>query len=96
MVGDRGNDGGFLPQLSGRRMADGGVPGLGQLRRRPELHDLAAQRGLTELPCGPRIRQSPLALRRFGLADKTEIEFSYGGHSINGQGTFDFLHRYLN
>ncbi len=32
---------------------------------------------------------------RFGLADQTEIEFFHGGHSINGQGSFDFLHRHL-
>jgi dienelactone hydrolase len=30
-----------------------------------------------------------------GLADRTEIEFFPGGHSINGEGTFDFLHRHL-
>lgn len=33
---------------------------------------------------------------QFGLAGKTEIEFFQGGHSINGQGTFDFLHKHLN
>jgi dienelactone hydrolase len=32
---------------------------------------------------------------QFGLADRTEIEYFQGGHSINGQGTFDFLHRHL-
>ena len=26
---------------------------------------------------------------QLGLADRTEIEFFQGGHSINGQGTFD-------
>lgn len=31
-----------------------------------------------------------------GLADRTAIEFFNGGHTINGQGTFDFLHRHLN
>ncbi len=31
-----------------------------------------------------------------GLADRTEIEMYNGGHTINGQGTFDFLHRHLN
>ena len=31
-----------------------------------------------------------------GLADRTEIEFFNGGHTINGQGTFDFLHKHLN
>lgn len=30
-----------------------------------------------------------------GLADRTEIEFYNGGHTINGQGTFDFLHKHL-
>ncbi len=32
---------------------------------------------------------------QFGLADRTEIEFFQGGHSINGKGTFDFLHQHL-
>ncbi len=32
---------------------------------------------------------------QFGLADRTEIEYFQGGHSINGQGTFDFLHKHL-
>ena len=31
-----------------------------------------------------------------GLGDKTEIEFFTGPHTINGQGTFRFLHRHLN
>ena len=31
-----------------------------------------------------------------GLADKTEIEYFLGPHEINGQATFDFLHRHLN
>jgi dienelactone hydrolase len=30
-----------------------------------------------------------------GLADRTAIEFYNGGHTINGQGTFEFLHRHL-
>lgn len=30
-----------------------------------------------------------------GLADRTAIEFFNGGHTIHGQGTFDFLHRHL-
>jgi dienelactone hydrolase len=29
------------------------------------------------------------------LADRTAIEFYNGGHTINGQGTFEFLHRHL-
>ena len=33
---------------------------------------------------------------QFGMADRTEIEYFQGGHSINGQGTFDFLHKHLN
>jgi hypothetical protein len=33
---------------------------------------------------------------QFGLADRTEIEFFNGGHTINGQGTFQFLHKHLN
>jgi dienelactone hydrolase len=33
---------------------------------------------------------------QLGLADRTEIEFFQGGHSIHGQGTFAFLHRHLN
>jgi dienelactone hydrolase len=30
-----------------------------------------------------------------GLGDRTAIEFFNGGHTINGRGTFDFLHRHL-
>jgi hypothetical protein len=30
-----------------------------------------------------------------GLKDKTQIEFFKGPHTINGQGTFEFLHRHL-
>jgi hypothetical protein len=33
---------------------------------------------------------------QLGLADRTEIEFFQGGHSIHGQGTFEFLHKHLN
>jgi hypothetical protein len=33
---------------------------------------------------------------QLGLGDRTEIEFFQGGHSINGQGTFAFLHKHLN
>ena len=32
---------------------------------------------------------------QFGLGDKTEIEYFNGGHSMRGEGTFDFLHRHL-
>jgi len=30
-----------------------------------------------------------------GLGERTTIEFFPGGHTINGQGTFEFLHRHL-
>lgn len=33
---------------------------------------------------------------QFGLADRTEIEFFQGGHSMNQEGAFAFLHRHLN
>ena len=33
---------------------------------------------------------------QLGLADKTEIEYFNGGHTINGEGTFEFLHKQLN
>ena len=33
---------------------------------------------------------------QFGKSDRVGIEFFQGGHSINGQGTFDFLHKHLN
>ncbi len=33
---------------------------------------------------------------RLGIADRTEIEFFDGGHQINSDGTFKFLHRHLN
>jgi dienelactone hydrolase len=33
---------------------------------------------------------------QFGIADRVEIEFFQGGHSINGEGTFRFLHKHLN
>ncbi len=32
---------------------------------------------------------------QLGFADRTEIEYFQGGHSINGQGTFSFLHKHL-
>ena len=32
---------------------------------------------------------------QLGIADRTEIEFFQGGHSINGQATFEFLHKHL-
>lgn len=32
---------------------------------------------------------------QLGLADRVEIEFFQGGHSINGVGTFAFLHKHL-
>ena len=33
---------------------------------------------------------------QFGLADRTAIEYFNGGHTINGEGTFAFLHEHLN
>jgi dienelactone hydrolase len=33
---------------------------------------------------------------QLGLDDRTQIEFFQGGHSINGEGTFEFLHKHLN
>ncbi len=33
---------------------------------------------------------------KMGLADRTEIEFFDGPHSINGKGTFEFLRKHLN
>jgi dienelactone hydrolase len=32
---------------------------------------------------------------QLGMADRTAIEFFQGAHSINGQGTVDFLHKHL-
>lgn len=32
---------------------------------------------------------------QLGIEDRTEIEFFQGGHSINGEGTFEFLERHL-
>lgn len=32
---------------------------------------------------------------RFGMEDKTGIEFFHGGHSINGESSFEFLHHHL-
>ncbi len=32
---------------------------------------------------------------QLGLADRTQIEFFQGGHSINGEGSFEFLHKHL-
>ena len=33
---------------------------------------------------------------RLGIGDRTEIEWFVGPHTINGKGTFEFLHRHLN
>ena len=32
---------------------------------------------------------------QLGMADRTSVEFFQGGHSINGEGTFAFLHKHL-
>ena len=33
---------------------------------------------------------------KLGIGDRCEIEFFVGPHTINGKGTFDFLHKHLN
>ncbi len=33
---------------------------------------------------------------QLGLSNKTQIDYFQGGHSIRGEGTFDFLHHHLN
>ena len=33
---------------------------------------------------------------KLGIGDRTELEVFNGPHTINGKGTFDFLHRHLN
>jgi hypothetical protein len=33
---------------------------------------------------------------QLGIGDQTTIEFFNGVHTINGVGTFDFLHKHLN
>ncbi|MCA9122645.1 MAG: dienelactone hydrolase family protein [Planctomycetaceae bacterium] len=33
---------------------------------------------------------------KLGIGDRTEIEWFVGPHTINGQGTFEFLHKHLN
>ncbi|MBW3543397.1 MAG: dienelactone hydrolase family protein [Planctomycetes bacterium] len=33
---------------------------------------------------------------KLGIGERTEIEWFVGPHTINGQGTYDFLHRHLN
>jgi hypothetical protein len=33
---------------------------------------------------------------QLGLSDKTAIEYFNGGHTINGEGTLEFLHKHLN
>ena len=33
---------------------------------------------------------------KLGIGDRCELEFFVGPHTINGKGTFDFLHRHLN
>ncbi|WP_164101360.1 dienelactone hydrolase family protein [Candidatus Laterigemmans baculatus] len=32
---------------------------------------------------------------QLGISDRVEIEYFQGGHSINGEGSFDFLHKHL-
>ena len=33
---------------------------------------------------------------KLGIGDRCRIEFFVGPHTINGRGTFDFLHKHLN
>jgi hypothetical protein len=33
---------------------------------------------------------------QLGIVDRVGIEYFQGGHSINGEGTFKFLHKHLN
>jgi hypothetical protein len=33
---------------------------------------------------------------KLGLKDMTQIEWFVGPHTINGKGTFEFLHKHLN
>ena len=33
---------------------------------------------------------------KLGIGDRSEIEFFIGPHTINGKGTYEFLHRHLN
>ena len=33
---------------------------------------------------------------KLGIPERTEIEFFNGPHTINGMGTFEFLHKHLN
>jgi len=44
---DRGHSRGVLQMLEDRRLADGAVLGLGQLRQRIELFDLAVERRIS-------------------------------------------------
>jgi len=32
---------------------------------------------------------------QFGLEERTAIEYFSGGHAMNGEGTFEFLHKHL-
>ena len=32
---------------------------------------------------------------KLGIGDRTEIEWFVGPHTINGKGTYDFLHKHL-
>jgi hypothetical protein len=33
---------------------------------------------------------------KLGVSDRTTIEYFEGPHTVNGQGTYEFLHRHLN
>jgi len=42
------------------------------------------------------IEEFNLDFFRMNLAEKVQIEFFNGPHTINGKGTFEFLRRHLN
>ena len=43
----------------------------------------------------PRIARVRRFYNKLGIGDRAEIEFFKGPHTINGQGTFEFLHKHL-
>ena len=43
----------------------------------------------------PTVLQKYCLYAQFGMSDRVAIEFFQGGHSINGKGTFEFLHKHL-
>ena len=75
-------------RLRGDGVLDGAAAVHG--RTRPPRSAWAAINGSpTSMP------RSRFLYAQLGLADRTGIEFFQGGHTINGQGTFKFLHEHL-